>query len=132
MHPMLTTDWPCVDPAYEKFRGILCPSKLLPRLSPGMFKLTHRDMGPKVRYVGTEVPAEDLIWQDPVPAPSYNQTRPTSKPSKRSCCKQASARILTAWASASSFRSTDKRGGANGAGTFGATKIGKPTIQAAR
>ncbi len=83
------------------------------------FKLTHRDMGPKVRYLGPEVPAEDLIWQDPIPAADYAQIDESDVPALRQAIANSGLEIAelvtTAWASASTYRRSDHRGGANGA-----------------
>ena len=83
------------------------------------FKLTHRDMGPKVRYVGAEVPAEDLIWQDPIPAPDYAKIDDADVASLKNAIMatglSVSELVGAAWASASTYRGSDKRGGANGA-----------------
>ncbi len=83
------------------------------------FKLTHRDMGPKARYVGAEVPAEDLIWQDPIPAPDYAEIDDADVASLKSAIMatglSVSELVGAAWASASTYRGSDKRGGANGA-----------------
>ena len=83
------------------------------------FKLTHRDMGPKARYVGAEVPAEDLIWQDPIPAPDYAKIDDADVASLKSTIMatglSVSELVGAAWASASTYRGSDKRGGANGA-----------------
>lgn len=82
------------------------------------YKLTHRDMGPKVRYLGPEVPAEELIWQDPIPAASYTLSSADEDSLKKMILASGlsvSELVRTAWASASTYRDTDKRGGANGA-----------------
>lgn len=83
------------------------------------FKLTHRDMGPKVRYLGPEVPAEDLIWQDPIPAADYAQIDASDVPGLKQAIANSGLSIAelvtTAWASASTYRQSDHRGGANGA-----------------
>ena len=83
------------------------------------FKLTHRDMGPKARYVGAEVPAEDLIWQDPIPAPDYAKIDDADAASLKKAIMatglSVSELVGAAWASASTYRGSDKRGGANGA-----------------
>ena len=83
------------------------------------FKLTHRDMGPKARYVGAEVPAEDLIWQDPIPAPDYAKIDDADVASLKNAIMatglSVSELVGAAWASASTYRGSDKRGGANGA-----------------
>ncbi|MBT3065658.1 catalase/peroxidase HPI [Rhodoferax sp. U11-2br] len=79
------------------------------------FKLTHRDMGPKARYIGPDVPAEDLIWQDPVPAGSTDYDVAAVKAKINASGLSISERVATAWDSARTFRGSDKRGGANGA-----------------
>jgi catalase-peroxidase len=123
-HPpgMLTTDLALrFDPAYEQIarRFLANPQALADAFARAWFKLTHRDMGPRVRYLGPEVPAEDLIWQDPIPA----VTHPLVDERDVVALKQqilasgltVSQLVTTAWASASTFRGSDKRGGANGA-----------------
>jgi len=119
---MLTTDIALrVDPAYEKVSRHFFenPVELADAFARAWFKLTHRDMGPRERYLGTDVPAEVLIWQDPVPSA-------TSEPINDADIASLKGKILatglsvsqlvsTAWASASTFRGSDKRGGANGA-----------------
>ena len=119
---MLTTDLSLrFDPVYEKIsrRFHENPDQLADAFARAWFKLTHRDMGPRARYLGPEVPAEELIWQDPVPKVDH-------KPIDAKDIADLKARILasglsvselvsTAWASASTFRGSDKRGGANGA-----------------
>ncbi len=119
---MLTTDLSLrVDPAYEKIsrRFHENPDQFADAFARAWFKLTHRDMGPRARYLGPEVPAEELIWQDPVPAVDHALVDAKD-------IADLKARILatglsipelvaTAWASASTFRGSDKRGGANGA-----------------
>lgn len=119
---MLTTDLSLrVDPAYEKIsrRFLENPAEFNDAFARAWFKLTHRDMGPKARYLGTEVPAEELIWQDPVPAvthPLINEHDIATLKSKILASGLAIAELVsTAWASASTFRGSDKRGGANGA-----------------
>ena len=119
---MLVTDISLrVDPAYEKIsRHFLAnPDAFNDAFARAWFKLTHRDMGPKVRYLGTEVPAEELIWQDPVPAVTHElineQDIETLKASVLASGLSISELVSTAWASASTFRGSDKRGGANGA-----------------
>ncbi len=110
-----------MDPAYEKIsrRFHQNPDQFADAWARAWFKLTHRDMGPKSRYLGPEVPAEDLIWQDPIPACDHKLVDAAD-------IKDLKAKILasglsvaelvqTAWASASTFRTSDKRGGANGA-----------------
>ncbi len=119
---MFTTDLALrTDPAYEKIsrRFLDNPDQFADAFARAWFKLTHRDMGPKNRYLGPLVPKEDLIWQDPLPKAS--KVKLTEK--KISALKKAildsglstSQLVTTAWASASTFRGTDKRGGANGA-----------------
>jgi catalase-peroxidase len=119
---MLTTDIALrVDPIYEKIarRFYENPDKLADAFARAWFKLTHRDMGPKSRYLGPEVPAEDLIWQDPVPAVDYElidaQDVADLKGKILTSGLSISELVSTAWASASTFRGSDKRGGANGA-----------------
>jgi catalase-peroxidase len=119
---MLTTDLALkMDPAYEKTsRGFLeNPDSFADAFARAWFKLTHRDMGPRSRYLGPEVPAEELIWQDPVPAPAVEQINETQiaelKAAILSSGLSVSELVSTAWASASTFRGSDKRGGANGA-----------------
>ena len=119
---MLTTDLSLrFDPAYEKIsrRFFENPDEFADAFARAWFKLTHRDMGPKARYLGTEVPAEDLIWQDPVPAVSHDLIDDadvaTLKSSILATGLTVSQLVSTAWASASTFRGSDKRGGANGA-----------------
>lgn len=118
---MLTTDLALrLDPIYEKIsrRFFENPAEFADAFARAWFKLTHRDMGPKSRYLGPEVPAEDLIWQDPVPAVNYelvNDSDITSLKAKiLSSGLSISELVSTAWASASTFRGSDKRGGANG------------------
>jgi catalase-peroxidase len=119
---MLTTDLALrVDPVYEKIsrRFFENPDQFADAFARAWFKLTHRDMGPRSRYLGAEVPAEELIWQDPLPAVDHNLIDEAD-------IVELKAKILasglsipelvsTAWASASTFRGSDKRGGANGA-----------------
>ena len=119
---MLTTDLALrFDPVYEKIsrRFFENPEQFADAFARAWFKLTHRDMGPKVRYLGPEVPAEDLIWQDPVPAADHPlvDTRDIAGLKARILASGLSIPDLvsTAWASASTFRGSDKRGGANGA-----------------
>ncbi|MBC5862633.1 catalase/peroxidase HPI [Flavobacterium turcicum] len=119
---MLTTDLSLrVDPAYEKIsRHFLAnPDAFNDAFARAWFKLTHRDMGPKVRYLGPEVPAEELIWQDPVPAVNHAlidaEDEATLKAKVLASGLSISELVSTAWASASTFRGSDKRGGANGA-----------------
>ena len=119
---MLTSDIAMrEDPIYEKIsrRFHENPEEFADAFSRAWFKLTHRDMGPKVRYMGPEVPAEDLLWQDPLPAADYapidEQDVNTLKDRLLACGLTGAQLIRTAWASASTFRGSDKRGGANGA-----------------
>jgi catalase-peroxidase len=123
-HPptMLTTDLSLrFDPIYEKIsRSFLeNPDKFADAFARAWFKLTHRDMGPRVRYLGPEVPAEELIWQDPIPAVNHSlidsQDISALKLSILASSLSISQLVSTAWASASTFRGSDKRGGANGA-----------------
>ncbi|HEJ6930716.1 TPA: catalase/peroxidase HPI [Serratia marcescens] len=119
---MLTTDLSLrFDPAYEKIsrRFYEHPEELADAFARAWFKLTHRDMGPRARYLGPEVPQEELIWQDPIPAvdhpPIDEQDIAALKNAVLASGLSVSALVTTAWASASSFRGSDKRGGANGA-----------------
>ncbi|RFU48876.1 catalase/peroxidase HPI [Paraburkholderia sp. DHOC27] len=119
---MLTTDLSLrYDPAYEKIsRHFMAnPDEFADAFARAWFKLTHRDMGPRVRYLGPEVPAEELIWQDPVPAADHplidDKDAATIKEQVLASGLSISDLVWTAWASASSFRGSDKRGGANGA-----------------
>jgi catalase-peroxidase len=119
---MLTTDLSLrFDPAYEKIsrRFLADFGAFTDAFARAWFKLTHRDMGPKVRYLGPEVPKEDLIWQDPVPAvdhPLIDANDATSLKAKiLASGLSVSELVHAAWASASTFRASDKRGGANGA-----------------
>ena len=119
---MLTTDLSLrFDPAYEKIsrRFYENPEQFEDAFARAWFKLTHRDMGPRARYLGPEVPAEVLIWQDPVPTPDYdkiNEADVAVLKGKILASGLSIAQLVnTAWASASTFRGSDKRGGANGA-----------------
>jgi catalase-peroxidase len=119
---MLTTDLSLrFDPAYEKIsrRFYENPDQFADAFAKAWFKLTHRDMGPKARYLGSEVPAEDLIWQDPVPTANYKSVDANDLTALKNKILNAglsvSELVSTAWASASTFRGSDKRGGANGA-----------------
>lgn len=119
---MLTTDLALrLDPEYEKIscRFFEHPDQFADAFARAWFKLTHRDMGPRARYLGPEVPAEVLIWQDPIPAvthPLIDETDIASlKKTILSSGLTVSQLVTTAWASASTFRGSDKRGGANGA-----------------
>ncbi|MEN6444313.1 MAG: catalase/peroxidase HPI [Methanoregula sp.] len=119
---MLTTDLSLrFDPAYEKIsrRFYEHPDQLADAFARAWFKLTHRDMGPRARYLGPEVPKEELIWQDPIPAASHPlidaQDIASLKGRILASGLSVSELVSTAWASASIFRGSDKRGGANGA-----------------
>ncbi len=119
---MLTTDLALrFDPAYEKIsrRFLQNPDQLADAFARAWFKLTHRDMGPRARYLGPEVPAEELIWQDPIPAVNHKlideQDIASLKSKVLASGLSVSELVSTAWASASTFRGSDKRGGANGA-----------------
>jgi len=119
---MLTTDLALrLDPAYEKIsrRFYENPQEFADAFAKAWFKLTHRDMGPIARYLGPEVPKEPLLWQDPVPAVDHDLIDAkdiAALKSKILASGLTTAQLVsTAWASASSFRGTDKRGGANGA-----------------
>jgi catalase-peroxidase len=119
---MLTTDLALrFDPIYEKIsrRYYENPDQLTDAFARAWFKLTHRDMGPRSRYLGPEVPAEELIWQDPVPAVDHElidaQDIADLKDKILASGLSVSQLVSTAWASASTFRGSDKRGGANGA-----------------
>jgi catalase-peroxidase len=119
---MLTTDLALrVDPAYEKVsrRFYENPAEFGDAFARAWFKLTHRDMGPIERYLGPEVPQEELIWQDPIPAADYGQVGEAEinglKQMITNSGLSVSQLVRTAWASASTFRGSDKRGGANGA-----------------
>ncbi|MGB8667042.1 MAG: catalase/peroxidase HPI [Serratia inhibens] len=119
---MLTTDLSLrFDPAYEQIsrRFFQNPDEFADAFARAWFKLTHRDMGPRARYLGPEVPAEELIWQDPVPAVNHKlinqQDIADLKGKILATGLPISQLVSTAWASASTFRGSDKRGGANGA-----------------
>ena len=119
---MLVTDLSLrMDPAYEKIsRHFLAnPEEFKEAYQKAWFKLLHRDMGPKSRYLGPEVPAEDLIWQDPIPVADYDSIDDNDIQSLKDKILEyglsVSELVSTAWASASTFRGSDKRGGANGA-----------------
>ena len=119
---MLTTDLSLIkDPAYEKIsrRFMDHPEELAEAFARAWFKLTHRDMGPRARYLGPEVPAEELIWQDPIPKVNHplvdDQDVAALKQKVQASGLSVSELVSTAWASASTFRGSDKRGGANGA-----------------
>ena len=119
---MLTTDLSLrLDPAYEKIsrRFYENPDEFADAFARAWYKLTHRDMGPKVRYLGSDVPDEELIWQDPLPARSYDLMDASDatdlKEKILASGLTVSELVSTAWASASTFRGSDMRGGANGA-----------------
>lgn len=119
---MLTTDLSLrLDPAYEKIsrRFLENPEQFADAFARAWFKLTHRDMGPRARYLGAEVPSEELLWQDPLPTASYQpidaQDIAVLKGQILKSGLTVSELVSTAWASASTFRGSDMRGGANGA-----------------
>jgi len=119
---MLTTDLSLrFDPVYEKIsrRFYENPDQFADAFARAWFKLTHRDMGPRSRYLGPEVPSEELIWQDPIPAVNHRlideQDIALLKAKILASGLSVSQLVSTAWASASTFRGSDKRGGANGA-----------------
>ncbi len=119
---MLTTDLSLrMDPIYERIsrRFYEHPDEFADAFARAWFKLTHRDMGPRARYLGPEVPAEELIWQDPIPAVTHKlidaQDIAALKAKILASGLSVSELVSTAWASASTFRGSDKRGGANGA-----------------
>ncbi len=119
---MLTTDLSLrFDPVYEKIsrRFYENPGEFADAFARAWFKLTHRDMGPRTRYLGAEVPKETLIWQDPIPAVDHElideQDAADLKKKILASGLSVSQLVSTAWASASTFRGSDKRGGANGA-----------------
>jgi catalase-peroxidase len=119
---MLTTDLSLrFDPAYEKIsrRFYEHPDQFADAFARAWFKLTHRDMGPIVRYLGPLVPNETLIWQDPIPAPGRNRINDKDVSALKAKILASGLSVpqlvSTAWASASTYRGTDKRGGANGA-----------------
>ena len=118
---MFTTDIalrmdPIYGPISRRFHDN--PDQFADAFARAWFKLTHRDMGPKVRYIGTEVPAEDLIWQDPIPAVNHKLVNEADVEALKSTILASglsiSDLVSTSWASASTFRGSDKRGGANG------------------
>jgi catalase-peroxidase len=117
---MLTTDLALrVDPAYEAIsrRFLENPDQFADAFARAWFKLTHRDMGPVSRYVGAEVPTEELLWQDPIPANDKGTSAEDVAAAKQAIADSGltvQQLVKTAWAAASSFRSSDKRGGANG------------------
>ncbi|MDR5827379.1 catalase/peroxidase HPI [Caballeronia sp. LP006] len=119
---MLTTDLSLrFDPAYEKIsrRFKDNPQEFADAFAQAWFKLTHRDMGPRARYLGPEVPQEEFVWQDPIPALDHpvidEQDVAALKQKIASAGLSVGELVTTAWASASTFRGSDKRGGANGA-----------------
>ncbi|MDR0842901.1 MAG: catalase/peroxidase HPI [Acidobacteriota bacterium] len=118
---MLTTDLSLrFDPVYEKIarRFLDDPQAFAEAFARAWFKLTHRDLGPKARYIGPEVPTEDLIWQDPLPKATHSPSAADIADAKAKITASGltvSELVGTAWASASTFRGSDKRGGANGA-----------------
>ncbi len=119
---MLTTDLSLIeDPAYEKIsrRFFENPDEFADAFARAWFKLTHRDMGPIARYLGPEVPKEELIWQDPIPTVTHSliddQDIASLKSKILTSGLSVSQLVSTAWASAATFRGSDKRGGANGA-----------------
>ncbi len=119
---MLTTDLSLrFDPAYEKIsrRFLQHPEQFADAFARAWYKLTHRDMGPRARYLGPEVPAEELLWQDPVPSINHKLVDDKDIAALKSKILDSglavSELVSTAWASASTFRGSDKRGGANGA-----------------
>ena len=121
--PMMTTADLSLrfDPAYEKIsrRFHQDPQAFADAFARAWFKLTHRDMGPKALYLGSEVPSEDLIWQDPIPAVEHplvdNDDIAALKAQILASGLSVAELVSSAWASASTFRNSDKRGGANGA-----------------
>ena len=119
---MLTTDLSLrFDPEYEKIsrRFLENPDAFADAFARAWFKLTHRDMGPRARYLGTDVPAEELLWQDPIPAVDHELVNEQDVQDLKSKLLYSglsiSELVTTAWASAATFRGSDKRGGANGA-----------------
>src|SRR5262249_13865703 len=119
---MLTTDLSLrFDPVYEKIsrRFLENPDQFADAFARAWYKLTHRDMGPRARYLGPEVPAEELIWQDPVPAVDHKLVDEMDIAALKAKILASGLSIpqlvKTAWAAAASFRGSDKRGGANGA-----------------
>jgi catalase-peroxidase len=117
--PMMTTaDMAMIkDPSYRAIseRYHQNPQELADAFSRAWYKLLHRDMGPKIRYQGPEVPEEEMIWQDPIPLGSTDYDISAVREDLKSCGLSSTELIETAWASASTFRGTDMRGGANGA-----------------
>jgi catalase-peroxidase len=117
---MFTTDIALkTDPEYQKItkRFLANPKEFEVAFAKAWFKLTHRDMGPRARYIGSEVPKEELSWQDPIPKPAYVMNAGDISSAKAKIAKSgltSQELIRTAWAAAASYRGTDKRGGANG------------------
>ncbi len=118
---MMTTDLSLrLDPAYEKVsrRFLEYPQEFANAFARAWFKLTHRDLGPRTRYLGPEVPAEELLWQDPIPTLNHplidDSDAASLKASVLASGLTVSEMVATAWASASTFRGSDRRGGANG------------------
>src|SRR6185369_13537094 len=118
---MLTTDLSLrIDPSYKRIsrRFMEHPDEFADAFARAWFKLTHRDMGPRARYLGPEVPAEDLIWQDPIPAVNHKlidaQDIAALKAKILTSGLSISELVSTTWASSSTFRGSHKRGGANG------------------
>jgi catalase-peroxidase len=119
---MFTTDLALkFDPQYEKIsrRFLDNPKEFDLAFAKAWFKLTHRDMGPRARYLGSDVPAEELIWQDPVPEADYDMIGNSEVAALKAIISESGLSVpelvRTAWSSAASFRGTDMRGGANGA-----------------
>jgi catalase-peroxidase len=136
---MLTTDLALrFDPVYEKISRHFLehPDQFADAFARAWFKLTHRDMGPRARYLGPEVPAEELIWQDPIPAVDHKLADAADLASLKAKILASglsvSELVSTAWASASTFRGSDKRGGANGARIRLAPQKDWPVNQPAR
>ncbi len=136
---MLTTDLALrFDPAYEKIsrRFMENPDEFADAFARAWFKLTHRDMGPRARYLGPEVPAEELIWQDPIPSVDHplidDRDIVALKEKILASGLSVTDLVTTAWASASTFRGSDKRGGANGARIRLAPQRDWPVNQPAR
>ncbi|WP_405495554.1 catalase/peroxidase HPI [Nocardia sp. NBC_00511] len=118
---MLTTDLSMrIDPVYEQItrRWLANPQELADEFAKAWYKLTHRDMGPKVRYLGAEVPAETLLWQDPIPAVDHELISDADAAALKAKIAESGLSVAqlvsTAWAAASSFRGSDMRGGVNG------------------
>src|SRR3546814_2750407 len=123
---MLTTDLTLrFDPGFERIsrKFLDDPQAFNETFARAWFKLTHRDMGPKARYLGPEIPAEDLIWQDPIPALDHaviDDADAAALKAKILATGLSVARLVsTAWASSSTYRASDMRGGANGARKIG-------------